>query len=192
MESAEQGAAGAGVPDQQDNDVKGDEAPPDEEGVSGGSATGSAKANATRQYHLRPVEGKGLKPIPLHESEPRVVGRSAHFGILDEKNVDEKQLECKLTYSPVTAVELRAINAVYVKDRFGVLKMLKPGYIGYLKMGEVLYLCFLPSEGGPKYGYVLTEGLPATRNDSGGRRGGDGAAAANDRAAGASEGAGGA
>ena len=118
-----------------------------------------------RFYHLRPVEGKGLKPIVLREAETVVVGRGERLGISSAK-IGAKHLECRLTLSPVVAVELRASEVVYVKDRFGVLKMLKANFIGYLKMGEVLYLC---ANKQPQFGYILTEGMPKTRKGSAGR-----------------------
>ena len=126
----------------------------------------STDPNVKATYFLRPVEGKGLRPIPLSESEGTVVGRSKDLGILDNK-VSANLLECKLTYSPMLAVELKAKNEVFVKDRFGVLKMLKANYVGYLKPGEVLYL--YSSQSVPKYGYILTKG----ESDNAGHTGAD-------------------
>ena len=56
-------------------------------------------------------------------------------------------------FAPELALELKAIVEVYVKDRFGVLKMLKD-IAGYLQRGSVLYLT--RAEGVPICGYVLT------------------------------------
>ena len=88
----------------------------------------------------------------LRESETVIVGRSERLGISNAK-IGAKHLECRLTLSPVVAVELRASEVVYVKDRFGVLKKAKANFIGYLKMGEVLYLCALTNKL-PQYGYI--------------------------------------
>ena len=134
-------------------------------GRQGGEEEGEEDRPPPRFYHLRPVEGKGLKPIVLRESETVVVGRSERLGISNAK-IGAKHLECRLTLSPVVAVELRASEVVYVKDRFGVLKMLKANFIGYLKMGEVLYLCATKGNKLPQYGYILTEGMPKTRKAS--------------------------
>jgi len=115
------------------------------------------RGTKTKEFHLRPVDGKGLKPIPIRDGETKVVGRNARFGILDER-VAAHHVECRLVFAPELALELKAIAEVYVKDRFGVLKMLKAGYVGYLQRGSVLYLT--RSESVPICGYVLTEGSP--------------------------------
>ena len=115
------------------------------------------RGTMTKEFHLRPVDGKGLKPIPIRDGETKVVGRNARFGILDER-VAAHHVECRLVFAPELALELKAISEVYVKDRFGVLKMLKAGYVGYLQRGSVLYLT--RAESVPICGYVLTEGSP--------------------------------
>jgi hypothetical protein len=115
------------------------------------------RGTKTKEFHLRPVDGKGLKPIPIRDGETKVVGRNARFGILDER-IAAHHVECRLVFAPELALELKAIVEVYVKDRFGVLKMLKAGYVGYLQRGSVLYLT--RAEGVPICGYVLTEGSP--------------------------------
>ena len=109
------------------------------------------------QYHLRPVDGKGLKPIPIRDGETKVVGRNRRYGILDER-IAANQLECRLVFAPELALEVKAITEIFVKDRFGVLKMLKAGFIGYVQRGHVLYLT--RAEGVPICGYVLSEGSP--------------------------------
>ena len=43
------------------------------------------RGTMTKEFHLRPVDGKGLKPIPIRDGETKVVGRNARFGILDER-----------------------------------------------------------------------------------------------------------
>ena len=115
------------------------------------------RSTKTKEFHLRPVDGKGLKPIPIRDGETKVVGRNARFGILDER-IAAHHVECRLVFAPELALELKAIVEVYVKDRFGVLKMLKAGYVGYLQRGCVLYLT--RAERVPICGYVLTEGSP--------------------------------
>ena len=72
-------------------------------------------------YHFRPVEGKGLKPIILPPGESVVIGRSRRL-IGDDVGIKPRHLECT-RFVPAVAVELNAIDQVFVKDRFGVLKM---------------------------------------------------------------------
>ena len=64
---------------------------------------GAAPVNAKSpmHHHLRPVEGKGLKPIPLPPEGSIVIGRSARFGILDELVVAH-HVECRVIYSPIS------------------------------------------------------------------------------------------
>jgi len=144
-----------------------DDVPPGDEGhTHGGSNMGAAPVNAKSpmHHHLRPVEGKGLKPIPLPPEGSIVIGRSARFGILDELVVAH-HVECRVIYSPILAVSLSARQPVYVKDRLGVLKMLKAGKVGSLKQGEVLYLARRGTV--PICGYIFTEGLPAKASRKG-------------------------
>lgn len=131
----------------------------DEPGDDSGSGLGEdlGQRGSAKQYHLRPVDGKGLKPIPIRDGETKVVGRNPRFGILDER-IAANQLECRLVFAPELALEVKAINEIYVKDRFGVLKMLKTGFLGYVQRGNVLYLT--RAEGVPMCGYVLTKGSP--------------------------------
>jgi len=129
------------------------------------------RGTKTKEFHLRPVDGKGLKPIPIRDGETKVVGRNARFGILDER-VAAHHVECRLVFAPELALELKAIAEVYVKDRFGVLKMLKAGYVGYLQRGSVLYLT--RSESVPICGYVLTEGSPHQAETTPSATGGNG------------------
>ena len=53
------------------------------------------RGTKTKEFHLRPVDGKGLKPIPIRDGETKVVGRNARFGILDER-VAAHHVECRL------------------------------------------------------------------------------------------------
>ena len=129
------------------------------------------RGTMTKEFHLRPVDGKGLKPIPIRDGETKVVGRNARFGILDER-IAAHHVECRLVFAPELALELKAIAEVYVKDRFGVLKMLKAGYVGYLQRGCVLYLT--RAERMPICGYVLTEGSPHQAESTPSATGGEG------------------
>ena len=134
-----------------------------ENGAEGGLGGRPGQRNFDAMtYHFRPVEGKGLKPIILPPGESVVIGRSRRLGIGDDVGIKPRHLECRMRFVPAVAVELNAIDQVFVKDRFGVLKMLKAGFVGYLKPGEVLYLT--RRSGVPICGYVLTQGVPGSRD----------------------------
>ena len=100
--------------------------------------TAPVNTKSPMHHHLRPVEGKGLKPIPL---PPEVllssVGARASGSWTSSwwlTTSGASDLQSRL------AVSLSARQPVYVEDRLGVLKMLKAGKVGSLKQGEVLYL----------------------------------------------------
>ena len=96
------------------------------------------RSTMTKEFHLRPVDGKGLKPIPIRDGETKVVGRNARFGILDER-VAAHHVECRVGVRSGTRARAQShIRSV----RQGPLRRsqdAQAGYVGYLQRGSVLY-----------------------------------------------------
>ena len=137
-----------------------------------------ATSDATRAS-LRPVQApRGAKRIDIDPlGTPKELLNDARALGFADPTLPRHIVTVALVTTPECAIELRtAASEVFVQDKFGALRMLKPRAKAFLKRGEVLFFAWSKARG-TRFGYVLDVGDGGGEDDGAkGAGGGRGAA----------------
>ena len=118
-----------------------------------------ATSDATRAS-LRPVQApRGAKRIDIDPlGTPKELLNDARALGFADPTLPRHIVTVALVTTPECAIELRtAASEVFVQDKFGALRMLKPRAKAFLKRGEVLFFAWSKARG-TRFGYVLDVG----------------------------------
>jgi len=125
---------------------------------------------------LRPVQApRGAKRIDIDpRGAPKELLNDARALGFADPTLPRHIVTVALVTTPECAIELRtAASEVFVQDKFGALRMLKPRAKAFLKRGEVLFFAWSKARG-TRFGYVLDvgegEGEGEGATGAGGRR----------------------
>lgn len=124
----------------------------------------------TKSFYLRPVDGKGLLPIPLKVGEPKIIGSKTALETMSQHVLNE-HVEVTVEVNPVPRLRVdAAFRSVYIRGRQGMIEKLEHGYETILDTGCILYLAYDSRRGEALFGYILTENTPGTKNVSPGEQ----------------------
>lgn len=131
--------------------------------ASSAGASSACASSTTKRFFLRPVDGKGLLPIPLHAGKTTAVGCMEAFGAVDER-LSDQHVDVLLEMDPVPQLIVEAnFRDVFIKYRTGQVKRLPHMEETILEEGSILYLDFDWRRNVPLFGYVLTEDTPLAK-----------------------------
>jgi len=109
---------------------------------------------------------RGARAIALASARATRVRNAEHELGFSDIALPNVIVSVRLVTTPEVAVELETEAVeVFVQDKFGTCRMLKPRSKGYLKRGEILYLAWSKARG-TRYGYVLDLGEDVKGNDA--------------------------